>query len=186
MVVSQWERSLSRPFMAFSMRSLPSALNGRVTTPMTKAPIALGQVRDDRGGARSGATAHARGHEHDVALPRGTSSGPPRTPRPPSVPPLGWPLRPVPWSRLLPRRTLFGACMDRRCLASLLHATKVAPETPAWFRRLMVLDPPPPQPMIDILMRKDCTSFRSSSSSALNICESPAFALDCNSCSSMT
>ena len=54
------------PVSAWVARRRPSKVNGRVTTPMVRAPSAAGDPRDDRRAAGAGAAALARGDEDHV------------------------------------------------------------------------------------------------------------------------
>ena len=54
------------PCSACTARRRPSKANGRVTTPMVSAPMALGDLGDDRRAAGAGAAALAGGDEHHV------------------------------------------------------------------------------------------------------------------------
>ena len=66
MRVSTFSRRRWMPCSAWFDRRRPSKANGRVTTPMVRAPRPLARLGDDRGGAGAGAAALAGGDEDHV------------------------------------------------------------------------------------------------------------------------
>src|SRR5207249_8815616 len=72
---------------------------------------------------------------------------------------------PRPFVSRLPMRIFFGAWTESRCFASVFTAASWAPVMPASLHRLIVFDPPPPQPTILIETLMDSTIFSISSSS---------------------
>ena len=168
MVVSQCSRRLFRPFMAFSILILPSALNGRVTTPMTKAPCLLA-ISATTGAEPVPVPPPMPAVTNTMFAPSTYFRRSPSDSSAACCPISGMAPAPSPLVVDLPSRTLFGACMASRCRASVLQATMVAPDTPAWVTLLAVFEPPPPQPMMEIFIRRVSTSFISSASSSLVI-----------------
>ncbi len=164
MVVSQTCLSLFRPESAFSMRTVPSALNGRVTIPSVSARICSLAMP---------ATSCAEPVPVPPPMPAVTKTmlAPFRKSRislsfsrADSSPTSGLAPAPRPLVLDFPIRIFFGARMVSRCLASVLMAQSCAPLMPASTQRLMVLQPPPPHPMI-LIQTSSWAAIRSSSSS---------------------
>src|SRR6059036_3114389 len=164
MVVSLNLRSLSRPASAFSIRMRPSDLNGIVTTPIVRAPSSLA--------TRATYCAEPVPVPPPMPAVMNTTWEPRRKSRISSSfswaacsPTSGSAPAPRPFVSRFPMRIFFGAWTDSRCLASVFTAASCAPVIPASLHRLIVFDPPPPQPTILIETLIDSTIFSISSSS---------------------
>src|SRR2546426_1042953 len=67
-----------------------------------------------------------------------------------------------------PRRTFLGDAMWSKCCASVLHAYNSAPTIPSLYTRPIVLQPPPPRPMILMFVRILLSISSSSASTRLS------------------
>ena len=146
MSVSTCSLSCSIPWAAARERGVPSNWNGRVTTPMVRAPCSLAN-RATTGAAPVPVPPPMPAVMKTISEPFRTWFSSSKDSSAAFSPSSGLPPEPRPRVNFSPMLTLFGASDRRRAWASVLTATKSTPLTPSSIIRSTALLPPPPTPI---------------------------------------